>query len=137
MSWTPRFFDNLTVAINYVKSFLPIEIRGSVENDDIARHLKLSQVKVEDFLVSSGFDLSALPEEVEPNAMILHIYHCLRSMLEILPLPLDRKPELLARWVEVIKETEERILARKFPPKSLRAVFKPIKITSKIGEKEE
>jgi len=69
--------------------------------------------------------------------MILHIYHCLRSMLEILPLPLDRKPELLARWVEVIKETEERILARRFPPKSISAVFKAIKLSDKIGEKEE
>jgi len=136
LAWKPRYFDNLSQAIKFIRSYLPLEIRESLEDEDIARHLEISEGIVSDFLTSAGFE-EPLETYVKSNAVIMHIYETLLSLLDILPMPIDRKPELLARWVEVIKETEERILARRFPPKSISAVFKAIKLSDKIGEKEE
>jgi len=126
LSYSPRYFADLRQAISIVKSNLPLDVRDSVNEFDIEVHLEQTEMNVDNFLVSSGFNLSNLDSETKANGRILHTYRALLSLLNILPMNVPAKQRLELRWEEVIIEVERRLTARKFPLRLVKPVLKRI-----------
>lgn len=126
MSWTPRYFDDITTARSVIRSNLPIDKRDSITEPDLDVHLEQKEIVVDDFLVSCGWNLDSLETDVKTNARILHTYRTLLSILNILPMKDEHKTALEARFLNIVQETERRLMSRKFPPRLVKPVTKRI-----------
>jgi len=126
LSYVPRYFDNIEAARSIIRSNVPYDLRDGLTDADIDVHLEQTELYVDDFLVSSGFDLTNLDAETKANGRILHTYRCLLSLLNIFALKEPLKTRLESRWEDASTEVERRLISRKFPTRLIKPVFKRI-----------
>jgi len=127
MSYTPKYYTDLTSAISIIKSNLRADLRGALTDSYLEEAVEMAEMYTDSFLESAGYDLASLDSTEKAYARDMSTARALIYIAGVLPISTEEKREYLAQMRERLLESERYFSKREYPVGAVKPKYRRMK----------